>query len=317
MSTIVSPVVLLYCLEASAQSGTADASTSADLSTGTPPTSPHWIPNLSAASSSQDVDGGPVQIPYKEMESDWEYLAPAPTAKKSSGHVWKGFRDSHACPEPGPTASDQGFEAYERFMNRALSLPPKNDEVLVVRISPSFHPDRTLSVVRNSDGSYRLRSRRLVQHVWAEMMGRMQQEQGAVVRLDKSHQTSALSGLHTAKSVKERSVDSRTANLMLRLWAALAGRAQRVREIGMHTVTLDGTYYRIWQGERWIITHSPRPGSVLALAVEVADRLEYLVAEGAIDEDSLLEETRFEMTNALQRTRRKEPCLEAVNGWSN
>jgi hypothetical protein len=202
-------------------------------------------------------------------------------------------------------------------MNGALGLPAKPDEVLVIRISPSFRPDSTLSLVHKTDGSYRLRSRRLIQHVWAEMMGRMQEEQGSVIRLDKGHQASALSDLKTSKSVKERRLDNRTADLMLRLWTTLADRAQRVREIGIHTLTLDGTYYRIWQGGQWISTHSPKAGSILDLAVSAAERIEHFVAEGSADEDSVLEEARFEMTNALQRTRRREPCLEEVSGWSH
>jgi hypothetical protein len=145
----------------------------------------------------------------------------------------------------------------------------------------------------------------------------MEEEQGPVIRLDKAHQTSALSGLKTSRSVKERRLDNRTADLMLRLWIALTGRAQRVREIGVHTTTLDGTYYRIWQGGHWLSTHSPKAGSVLDLAVSAAEHLEYFVADGPTDEDSVLEQARFEMTNALQRTRRREPCLEAVSGWSN
>jgi hypothetical protein len=131
---------------------------------------------------------------------------------------------------------------------------------------------------------------------------------------DKEYQIGALSG---GKLVKERSLDSRTANLMVRLWAELARRAQWVQEIGVHYVTLDGTYYWIWQSGRWIKTHSPRPGSILGIAVDVAERLDDFVAEGREDDGSLLKEARSEMTNALHRSRHKEPCLEAVSGWSN
>ena len=317
VSLNVPSAVFLSCLGSFSQAARANPATTAGSSTEAPSTSPEAAFDSPIAPGNQTSEVGPPRPTFEEMESDWKYVAPAPPVKKSSGRMWKGFENSHACPEPSPAPEERGLDPYERFMNRALGLPAKPDELLVIRISPSFRPDSTLSLVHKTDGSYRLRSRRLIQHVWAEMMGRMQEEQGSVIRLDKGHQASALSGLTTSKSVKERRLDNRTADLMLRLWTALAGRAQRVREIGVHTATLDGTYYRIWQGGHWISTYSPKAGSVLYLAVSAAEHLEYFVVEGPTDEDSLLEEARFEMTNALQRTRRREACLEAVSGWRN
>jgi len=252
------------------------------------------------------------------MESDWEYVvAPTPPPGKQSGEMWKGFENSDACPEPWPFSANQGLEPYDRAVNRALGLPPKRDEVLVIRISPSFSPERSLALVRKPDGTYRLRSRRLIHQVWADMMDQMQKEQGTVIRFDEEHQTSALSVLRSSTSTKEGRLDIRTAELMWRLWTALAKRAQVVREIGIHTATLDGTYYRIWQGTGRISTHSPKPGSVLDLAVSTAESLENLVAEGSSDEDAVLEEAKFEMANALQRTRQRESCLEEVRGWGH
>jgi hypothetical protein len=127
-----------------------------------------------------------------------------------------------------------------------------------------------------------------------------------VIRFNEHHQARALSGLQIPKVDREHRLDRHTAELMLRLWTALVGRAQVVREVGVSHATLDGTVYRIWQGNRRASTYAPKPASVLHLAVLAAERLEQLAAGGSDDEDSVLEEVRFEMTNALQRTRRRE-----------
>jgi hypothetical protein len=312
---VIPSTVFLIGLGFFPQAGDAGPPVVAGSSTEVPSTSPDAAIDSSSERGGQPSGLQPAQTAFKEMESDWNFVAPAPMTNKSSEPKWKGFVNSHACPEPSPTAGDRGFEPYEQFMGRALGLPAKGDVVLVIRSSPSFSPDRTLSLVRRRDGSYRLRSTRLVQHVWAEMLARMQAEQGSVIRLDGVHQASALAGLRTTKSVKERRLDTRTAELLLRLWAALAARAQHVREVGVHTATLDGTGYRVWQEGRAITTHSPKLGSVLSVAVASAERLEQLTAEGSEDEESQLEAARFEMVNALQRTRRREPCLEPFASW--
>lgn len=286
-------------------------------STEMPSTNPSTAAAGSTAPGDQSDDVRPVQVPFKEMESDWADLPAATPAKERTGRMREGLENSYACPEPWPFSEDRGLAPYDRYVNRALGLPPKTAELLVVRISPPFSPERTLSLIRLPDGSYRLRSRRLLRQAWAEMMAQMGREQGAVIRFDEHHQARALSGLQIPKSDRERRLDRRTAELMLRLWTALVGRAQVVREVGVFHATLDGTVYRIWQGNRRASTYAPKPASVLHLAVLAAERLECLVAEDSGDEDLVLEEARFEMTNALQRTCRRESCLEAVSGWSD
>jgi hypothetical protein len=222
--------------------------------------------------------------------------------------------NSHACPDPVDGAGGGGFEPYEAFMRRALGMVPNARVLLRIRVSPSFTPDSTIALLRNDDGTYLLRAVRLKEHVWFKMLEEMSAQQGPVVRLDRQRQAAALARLATSKTVKERTLDAPTARLFLRLWRALIRRAQVVREVGIQTATLDGVVYRVWQGHHGISTHSPDPGSVLGEAVASAERLESIVSDDGVDVEAQLESAREEMQNALDRTRRKEPCLEPYLG---
>jgi hypothetical protein len=258
----------------------------------------------------------------QEMESQSDPVIPPPEiqgpkreVEKPNRPAKKVFVNSHACPEPLPGGSDNRFGPYQRFMERALGLPPKPEQLVVIRISPSFHPDRTLSLVQKNDGTYVLRSTRLTEHVWASMMKEMMEQQGSSAKFDHEHQVAALSHLHTEKSVKERKLDAGTAKLFLQLWRSLLGRAQIVRNVSVLSWTADGTEFRAWHGGHGAATHSPETGSVLDAAVTSAERLEQLVAEGSSDEEADLESARLGMRDAWERTNRKEPCRRLFEGW--
>jgi len=202
-------------------------------------------------------------------------------------------------------------------MNQALDLPPGPDALVVVRISPSFEPDRTLSLLRQRGGTYVLRSTRLAEHVWSKMMDEMQSQQGSVIRLDDTHQAAALARVATAKVVHERPVDWKTAHMFLELWRLLGARAQIVHEVGIRTAKLDGTFYRVWYRGKIVVTHSPRAGSVLNEAISSAERLYSLVENEPPDTRALLSVALDEMQVALQRTQGKEPCLRPLSETSN
>jgi hypothetical protein len=260
-------------------------------------------PQAAAAGQSQDSgsEAGSAATPTK--------------SRKPQRH--KVLENSYACPEPWPLSKERWSEPYDRHVDRALGFSPTANELLVIRISPAFSSERTLSLTRRPDGSYWLRSRRLVRQVWGEMMDQMKAQQGDVIQLDDGHQARALARVEIPVTEKQRRLDRRTAELMLRMWTAIVARAQVVHEVGIVHAILDGTLFRIWVGNTRASTHSPQSGSVLGLAVQAAERLEDFVAENRAENEDLIDEVRFEMNNALERTRRKEPCLQPVIQFSN
>jgi hypothetical protein len=62
----------------------------------------------------------------------------------------------------------------------------------VLRINPSFHPARALSVLRRQSGAYMIRSSRLKTDVWAQMMEEMRTLQGPSIAVDDASQAAAL-----------------------------------------------------------------------------------------------------------------------------
>jgi len=145
------------------------------------------------------------------------------------------------CPEPIGGASDSRLETYNRFVERALGLPPDADVVLALRISPSFQHERALSLRRASDGRYVLRSTRLREDVWGKMMTNIQAQQGAVVHLDERSQARGLADVQVTREVRERFVDSSTAELLLALWNSALQREQIVDVSDTMSITTDGT----------------------------------------------------------------------------
>jgi hypothetical protein len=218
---------------------------------------------------------------------------------------------AHACPEPLPVSVSGPYDA---FVERSLGLPPKSDELVVVRISPRYKPDRTLSLVSKRDGTFYLRSTRLTEDVWAKMIGEMGKQQGDVLPFDEQHQRIALSRMSTSNTVRERRIDTRTARLVLGLWRSLAGRAQNVQEAEGNLCKC--AVYRVWQAGRGIYIEAPEPGSVLGDAVLSAERLEELTAEDSSNVEAALDAARLDMREALGRTRRREPCVKPYVDWN-
>jgi hypothetical protein len=157
--------------------------------------------------------------------------------------------NADACPDPPEEARDLGDPAYQAFVDRTLGLGVPG-ELAALRISPSFTPERSLSVVRQPTGAYLIRSTRLKTNAWAQMMDEMRALQGESFSLDDASEAAALARVTTSKVVYESGIDASTAWLTVALWRAVTARAQRVVEIGTHTYKLDGTMYDIRQGGR-------------------------------------------------------------------
>ena len=208
-------------------------------------------------------------------------LAPSPSDKV--------LIDADACPAP-PTVSPWGISPREVAVNRALKLPPAPDVLFVIQIRPAFFLARTLSLHHRPDGAYVVRS----------------------TTLTESPSVSGASAPATVPIVvRERFLDPKTAQLVLDLWSALAARVQIVTPVGIVGAVADGVTYHAWYRGASMTTHSPRRGSILDEAISAIERLGELVVKIPADERAELFAARQEMRDALQRTRRKEPCLQA------
>jgi hypothetical protein len=251
---------------------------------------------------------------FEKVSVESENVAPQPNQFQSSAATDATqvtgtiLANSDACPEPLANTPGSAISAYDAFVNNALSLPPGPDALVMIRISPSFERESTLSLRHGVNGTYVLRRSRLTEDIWGKMMREMQVQQGATIDVDEAHQTAALSRITAANEVLERALDNETAELFLNMWNALLHRAQVVREVGVRHFKIDGTRYRIWQGDNSATTNSPRAGSVLAKAVSSANRLSQYV-EGTRIKDSDLPKIRKDMSDALTRTDNQEPCL--------
>lgn len=277
---------------------------------------------VSAASSSWG--GSPA--PRRSGSSHGSTAAPAKATRKPSTEQSDGVSkqevvqkpalprpiawiNADACPEPLSALGNSPMEPYETFMNQALKLPPSAEELVVIRISPSFGPDETLSLFQGRDRRYVLRSRELTDSVWGKMWNEMRAQQGLTIRADAEFQRAALARVAVETLIHERTVDASTAKLLLDLWGALVARAQVVQEVGAHTAKFDGVRYTAWHKGIGVTTHSPEPGSVLAQAVSAAKHLLHFVDVEPGGREVEKGIARKEMQSALQRTRRKEACL--------
>jgi len=154
--------------------------------------------------------------------------------------------------------------------SQALNLPQQPDVLLTIRISPWSRPERALTLRRGESGAYVLRS--------------------------------------TRDEVRERFVDSKTAELLLTLWSAAVARKGVAATAEVVSVTLDGTGYRVWLESGAISMANPR--GALAVAVSGVHQLEDIVNEPASNDDcARLEEAVAEMTDALYRIRHNGPCV--------
>lgn len=231
----------------------------------------------------------------------------APAEPKLPTSEREALANADACPRPVDT-NDTDFAEYDAFVDKALGFP-QHDEVVVVKVSPSFAPIRTLALVRDKNGAHLLRTKRLNKDVWAEMLTEMRAQQGPTIHLYGASQKQALERLSAEAEVRELPIDAKTAQLTVTLWRSLIARAEVVQEVGVLTGKLDGTVYEIWHRGTRVSTHSPEHGTVLGKAVSGIEHLAHAVELGPGNERDELMIARTYMEDALERTRRKEPCL--------
>jgi hypothetical protein len=248
---------------------------------------------------------------FTEMESQVE--APATAATKTQGHPNnKLVVSSGACPDLSLDSDNDTMTDYQSLVEGALGLPPGNGELLAIQIMPRFGQPRALHLLRNHDGTYRIRSMRLPENAWEEVMAEMKVELDYYVQLDRQQRSGVLARLRMLTSTKERRLEKHTAQILLALWQSLIARARESWTADIISVDAWGVDYRIWGRRGGARVNEPERGTVLKDAVVSAERLEELTADGATDEDSVLESARLEMQDALSRTRRKEPCTKTL-----
>lgn len=261
--------------------------------------------------------GPPAAAPIKSIaKEDARVIEPA----EPFSAAWNEAEEQDAAPEvvterwvnadscPAPLDRFELGE-YEAFVERALRLGDVPDRLAVVRISPSFQPERAVSLAREKDGRFVVRAVRLPEQVWGRMMKEMSDLQGGSVSLDDGSQRAALARVTTSPVVHERYLDAPTAWLWLALWQALIGRTQVVEEVGILTGKFDGTLYRLSSGGHEAMAHSPDGRGVLAEATAAAELIEGVANRRSRDEAGDLKRARQLMRSALARTQRKESCL--------
>jgi hypothetical protein len=214
------------------------------------------------------------------------------------------------CPEPIQEEDARGLATYNRFVERALDLPPGPDVLVAIRISPSFQPDRALSLRKTADGAYVLRSTRLLEDTWSQMMENMRRQQGHVIHIDERRQAQALDDLRATREIRERFVDSSTADLLVALWAAALKREQVPDTSDTMLVTMDGTGYRVWAKSGAV--SMPNPRGTLGIAMSGMTHLERIVVAPSSGDCAQLEAAVAEMADALHRIRYNGPCTKRV-----
>jgi hypothetical protein len=217
--------------------------------------------------------------------------------------------NAHACAEPVVLEPEDELSDHERFVRSALGMPPAAHELIAIRIDTAFEPAQKLALIRRRGGSYVIRSTRMTKEMlrqWEKMMmGRRQSActHRVPVRPSKVCEVTA------TPTVRELPLDLETAMLLLRLSKALLARAQPVHELGMGTGRSGGVVHQFWHAGVAAWTHSPTPGSVLAVAVSAVERVRRVVDATSLDPRAELRTARDEMRAALRRTLRKESCL--------
>ena len=109
------------------------------------------------------------------------------------------------------------------------------------------------------------------------------------------------------RTTSERPLDATTALLVVRLWKALVDRIQVVRS---DTVAFDGTPYYFWCAGLAGATVSPRSSSVLGNAIEISGDLARFIKDPRSTDLAII---RSELSEAILRAQKHEPCVRAVH----
>jgi hypothetical protein len=192
----------------------------------------------------------------------------------SSSEARSWLANSGACLEP----LEPVYRLSDRWTGVRRALDLDDDALLVLVTAPAFQQPHALSLQRRPAGVYVLK----------------------VTRLSPSEP-----GTRT----RERTIDLKTAKLLLRLWAALSSRVHLVES---EEASLDGKAYYFSTSSVAGYTANPRRGSVLDRTIFAMDWLTDLVEEPAGEKPSDRNFIHEELREALARTIAKEPCVRRI-----
>jgi hypothetical protein len=206
-------------------------------------------------------------------------LAPARSSQPPSESLEPPHRRSSrinagACLEPLEPVYLLG--ADWTALRRGFNL--EQDALVILAIVPAFQP-HALSLHRDPGGAYFLR----------------------VTHLNSG-------GL--APSVRDGTIDSRTARVLLDLWSALISRVQMLES---DDGSFDGKAYYFSAGQVTGYAANPHNDSVLDRTIFALNWLGRLVEEHGREDPTDRQFIREELEEALARTRAREPCVRVVS----
>jgi hypothetical protein len=182
--------------------------------------------------------------------------------------------NSGACLEP----LEPVYQLTDSWTDVRRGLNLDDDALVVLVTAPAFRQPHAVSLHRRPAGAYFLK----------------------VTRLGPGE-------LRTR--IRERTLDPKTAKLLLKLWKALASRVQLIES---DEVSFDGKAYFFSTGRVTAYAANPRRGSVLGRAIFAVDWLTDLVEEPASEDPSDWKVIQEEIREALARTVAMEPCVRRV-----
>ena len=210
------------------------------------------------------------------------------TPPSSSGSSDSASSPEHfdECAEP-LTPRDRSTD--EEAIDHALGLPPRADELFVLRTQPWGRSEGVLSLRKAREGTYLLRSTRLAAGAWSQM------------------HSSGIDKVLESRTINERLVDQGTAELLLTLAGALLSRKQVAFTSHEQTFKCDGTGYDLLSERGAVSISQPTPGSAFGLAVAGAAQLADLVDFPSAEDCAQLAGAVRKLQAALLRSR-GEPC---------
>lgn len=213
-------------------------------------------------------------------------------------HAWV---DAHACAQPDEASGDPP-SGYEELLEALFDFGKGVRPLATMRALPDFgRAPRVLGLLSTAQGGFVLRSIEIAYGKWYELVTR---SRDGHVTLEE-----AIAEVAAARAVREHSIDRGTARLMIEVWRALNTRAEVVEEVNPWLFTLHPTTF-IWEtGGTRSFGLSPTRGSVLGEVVAATDHFQRVLNGTSTDKVAELQVARDRMRDALERTRRKEPCL--------
>jgi hypothetical protein len=245
------------------------------------------------------------EVPAEPFSAAWEEdeLEQGPELD-APRHAWV---KTDACADPMTGRQSDANDAHGALVSAVLDPGKEVRPLASFRVFPTFRAPRALDLLRGRDGTYRLRTTTLPNGVWSDLVA--EAVAGNSQPFTDTLRQDLLVRVTRARVVSERRLDATTARLLIELWREVIGRAQVVEEVNPGLVLGHFTGYQMLHDGSAASTRSPQDGSVLGTVVLAAEHLESVLDNRATDEAAALERARDLIREALDRTRRKEPCL--------